>query len=855
MLQRFSTLFVLFLSSLLTYGQTSPAEISYSGTPRRYLITNIEVTGDLNNDPKILANLSGLRVGQEITVPGDDITKAIKKYWDYGLFSDVKILAKRMEGREIDLEIQLQERPRLSEMNYFGLKKSEIDAVNEKVAMMRGSQVTPYLVTRAERFIKNHFVEKGFYNTEVTIVQRDDTARVNHVMLDVHVDKKEKVKISYLGFEGNTEFSDNKVNRIMKKTNQRRLLRNFFRTKKFVEDDYRADLDKLIEKYNEKGYRDAYITYDSIARNDDNTVDIRIGIEEGNRYFFGDISWVGNSIYPGEYLGQMLRIQKGDVFNQTLLDERLFMDDDAVHNLYMNNGYLFSRIIPVDVAIYNDTVDLEMRIYEGDQASIERVIIRGNTKTHEHVIRRELRTKPGELFNKAALIRTVRELAQMGHFDPEKINPVPLPDPDKGTVDLEYNLEEKANDQVELSGGWGAGMFVGSLGLRFNNFSVRNFFNKEAWRPLPTGDGQTLALRAQTNGKYYQSYSLSFTEPWLGGKKPNSLSFSLYRTIQTGVSSRYMPNNYYGYSSYGYGYNDPYSMRGDDSRHMKVFGASLGLGRRLTWPDDFFTLYSELSYTHYDLLDWYFLMQTGQSNNLRLKFVLSRRSIDNPLYTRSGSDFSLGLELTPPYSAFSDKDYSKVTDDQELYRMIEYHKWTFKGGMFKTLDRADKLVLMTRVEGGFLGYYNKYLRSPFEKFTLGGDGMSGYSYYGSETIALRGYENNSLTATSLVTSAEGTGARQNGNMYTKMTMELRYPLTLQPSATVYGLVFMEAGNSWSEFKDYNPFNLHRSAGVGVRIFLPMFGLMGIDWGYGFDEVPGYSGAAGSQFHFVMGQNF
>lgn len=855
MLQRFSTLFVLFLSSLLTYGQTSPAEISYSGTPRRYLITNIEVTGDLNNDPKILANLSGLRVGQEITVPGDDITKAIKKYWDYGLFSDVKILAKRMEGREIDLEIQLQERPRLSEMNYFGLKKSEIDAVNEKVAMMRGSQVTPYLVTRAERFIKNHFVEKGFYNTEVTIVQRDDTARVNHVMLDVHVDKKEKVKISYLGFEGNTEFSDNKVNRIMKKTNQRRLLRNFFRTKKFVEDDYRADLDKLIEKYNEKGYRDAYITYDSIARNDDNTVDIRIGIEEGNRYFFGDISWVGNSIYPGEYLGQMLRIQKGDVFNQTLLDERLFIDDDAVHNLYMNNGYLFSRIIPVDVAIYNDTVDLEMRIYEGDQASIERVIIRGNTKTHEHVIRRELRTKPGELFNKAALIRTVRELAQLGHFDPEKINPVPLPDPDKGTVDLEYNLEEKANDQVELSGGWGAGMFVGSLGLRFNNFSVRNFFNKEAWRPLPTGDGQTLALRAQTNGKYYQSYSLSFTEPWLGGKKPNSLSFSLHRTIQTGVSSRYMPDNYYGYSSYGYGYNDPYSMRGDDSRHMKVFGASLGLGRRLTWPDDFFTLYSELSYTHYDLLDWYFLMQTGQSNNLRLKFVLSRRSIDNPLYTRSGSDFSLGLELTPPYSAFSDKDYSKVTDDQELYRMIEYHKWTFKGGMFKTLDRADKLVLMTRVEGGFLGYYNKYLRSPFEKFTLGGDGMSGYSYYGSETIALRGYENNSLTATSLVTSAEGTGARQNGNMYTKMTMELRYPLTLQPSATVYGLVFMEAGNSWSEFKDYNPFNLHRSAGVGVRIFLPMFGLMGIDWGYGFDEVPGYSGAAGSQFHFVMGQNF
>lgn len=857
MLHRLFLSLILILPILSISAQTP--EISYSGKPRRYVIAEIEVTGDLNNDPKILANLSGLRVGQEINIPGDEITNAIKKYWDYGLFSDVKISAARIEGRNVYLEIYLQERPRLSEMNYIGLKRAEIDAVNDKVSMMKGSQVTPYLISRAERFIKNHFVDKGFFNTEVNIVQRDDTTRVNHVILDVYVDKKEKVKISHLAFEGNEEFSHNRLNRIMKKTNQRKKLRNFFRTKRFVEENYRNDLRAVIEKYNEKGYRDAYIVFDSISRNDDNTVDIRIGLEEGNRYHIGDITWVGNSIYPSEYLSYALRIEKGDIFNQTLLDKRLFMDDDAVHNLYMNNGYLFSRIIPVDVRVENDTVDLEMRIYEGDQARINRVIIKGNTKTHEHVVRRELRTKPGELFNKAALIRTVRELAQLGHFDPEKINPVPIPDPDKGTVDLEYNLEEKANDQIELSGGWGAGMFVGSLGLRFNNFSMRNFFNKEAWRPLPTGDGQTLALRAQTNGRYYQAYSLNFVEPWLGGKKPNSLSVSLSRSIQTGVSSRYYPGSYGYGSGYGYGYGnyyDPYSMQGDDSRHFKTIGIAVGLGRRLSWPDDFFTLYNEISYSLYDSKEWYFMPRTGYSHILKLRVMLSRRSIDNPLYTRTGSDFSLGLEVTPPYSIFSDKDYSTITDEQELYRLIEYHKWTFKGGMFKPLDRADKLVFTARVEGGFLGYFNKNLRSPYEKYTLGGDGMAGYSYYGSETIGLRGYENNTLTPRTRVLNQDGSYSYMNdGNMYTKMTMELRYPLTLQPSATVYGLIFAEAGNAWSEFRDYNPFELKRSAGVGLRIFLPMFGLMGIDWGYGFDNVPNQPGASGSNFHFVMGQNF
>ena len=862
----FSILFV-FALNIIVSGQSETSDFSYSGKPRTYIIAGIDVVGNLNNDPQILANLSGLKVGQEIIVPGDQISKAIKKYWDYGLFSDVKIGASKIEGRNIYIEIYLQERPRLSWLNYHGLKKSEREAVDEKVSMMKGSQVTPYLVERAERFIKNHFVEKGFYNIDVDIVQRDDTSKVNHVILDVYVDKKDKVKVKTLTFEGNEAFTNSKLNRITKKTNEKGKLRNFFRTKKFVQEDYKDDLDRIIEKYNEIGYRDAFIVTDSVSKNDDNTVNVYIKIDEGNKYYFGDITWVGNSMYPGEYLSYILRINKGDVFNQTLLDKRLYIEDDAVHNLYMNDGYLFSRITPVDARIENDTVDVEMRVFEGDQATINNVVIRGNTKTHEHVVRRELRTKPGDLFDKSALIRTVRELAQLGHFDPEKINPVPIPNPEKGNVDLEFDLEEKANDQVELSGGWGGGMFIGSLGLRFSNFSIRNFFNKEAWRPLPTGDGQTLALRAQTNGKYYQSYSLTFVEPWLGGKKPNSLSVSIYRSMQSGVSQSYYDNYYnYGYG-YGYGgYGGGYGGYGggvmskdyvNEDEYIKNFGVSVGFGKRLTWPDDFFSLYAEASYINYNSKNWiYNYVQNGMSHILKMKLQFSRNSIDNPLYTRSGSSFVVGVEATPPYSLFSGKDYSTITDEGELYKFIEYHKWTFKSSMFKPIDNNNKLVVMTKFETGFLGYYNKYLRSPYEKYNLGGDGMTGYSYLGTETIGLRGYQNYSVTAKRYVVGEDG---RVNGysdaNVYAKMAMELRYPLTLQPSATVYGLIFAEAGNSWTDFKYYNPFNLKRSAGVGVRIFLPMFGLLGLDWGYGFDDIPYNPSAGKGNFHFTMGQNF
>ncbi|MDO4461207.1 MAG: BamA/TamA family outer membrane protein, partial [Bacteroidia bacterium] len=561
----------------------------------------------------------------------------------------------------------------------------------------------------------------------------------------------------------------------------------------------------------------------------------------------------------------LLQMKKGDVYNSEKLNKRLFQDDDAVHNEYYNNGYLFSKVIPIESNVNGDTIDFEIRVAEGKQASIREIVIKGNDKTHESVARRELRTKPGQLFSRADLIRTVRELAQLGHFDPETINPVPTPDEDNGVVDIIYNLQEKSNDQIQLSGGWGAGMFVGTIGLSFNNFSLRNIFNKEAYSPLPTGDGQKLSLQAQANGKYFKSFSVSFTEPWLGGKRPNSLTVSAYVSSQTGVSSSYYNNFYNGYSG-GYdmaGSNAPQKKK-DIHQFRKVYGLSVGFGKRLTWPDDWFNLYAELSYQHYSLRNWmYFLMQNGHSHDLSLGVTLSRSSIDNPIYTRQGSSFSLGVHFTPPYSLFSNHDWKNERDDQKLYEFIEYHKWTIKGAVFKPLDVAHKFILMGKFEMGYLGYYDKYRKSPFQKYVMGGDGMSGYSTYGEETIGLRGYENSSLTPRTSrnkrfenqANNTNTTTYSYDGNIYNKFTMELRYPLTLKPNATVYALAFAEAGNCWSEFQDYSPFDLKRSAGVGLRVFLPMFGLLGVDWGYGFDEVKGFSNAGGSQFHFVMGQSF
>lgn len=867
----------------------------YYSSPAKYTIADVQVSGIKYLDKSVLIQLSGLIAGTEIEVPGEGVTNAIKKLWQQGLFSDVKVTATKIVKDQIWFDIYLQERPRLADVNFMGVSKSEKDDITEKVLLLKGSQLTDNQVMNAERIIKGIFHEKGFLNTEVNIVQRDDTTQNNSLILDIYVDKKDKIKVNDIFITGNKEISYITLERAMKKTNTKSI-RNTFKTKKFLQEEYKKDKKLLIDKYNEKGYRDAIIKRDSIyqvqvGKNDKPRINIDIELEEGDKYFFGDIKWVGNTIYPSDYLSKVLGIRKGDVFNQKILDKRLFDNDEGLNNLYLDKGYLFFNLEPIEINVNSDSIDYEMRISEGKQATINEVRIVGNTKTHEHVARRELYTFPGDLFSKSNLMRSYRELAQLGHFDPEAIVPDVQPNPENGTVDIEYQLQEKANDQIELSGGWGAGMFVGSIGLKFANFSVRNIFNKEAWKPLPTGDGQTLGIRFQTSGKYYRTVSLSFIEPWLGGKKPNSFSMSLshsrtnysankyYQSYNPYGSSGYGYNPYgyggaggysgygggygggYGYDSYGYGgyggypqyqYNyDSENNNEVDDQIWETFALALGYGYRLSYPDDYFTLYHEASYEHYNLRNmgsyFYFMADStgqvnGTFNNLSFKTVLGRSSIDNPLYSRNGSSFSLSLKLTPPYSWFTNKDYSTMQNN-EKYKWIEYHKWVFKGQLYNPLSKNTNLVLRTAFEMGFLGYYNKYLLSPFERFIVGGSGMSGYNLYGSEYVALRGYKDFSLSP------------NNGSNMYSKFTLEMRYPITLKPSATIYALTFLEAGNTGMSFQNYVPFKLHRSAGVGVRIFLPMFGLMGIDYGYGFDEVAGYPGANGSQFHFVIGQQF
>ena len=792
-------------------------------SPREYEVADITVSGVEFLQKEVLISISGIRVGEKITVPSDRITRVIEKFWEQGLFADVKITATKTERGKIWLDIYLKEQPRLSRLVVEGLKKGETDDLKEKLNLRNGSQVTDDVMNNTERIIKDHFIEKGFYNTQVTMVLVPDTARGNAVELHVDVDKNRRVKIEEIYFLDNQAFTNKRLRRVMKNTKQRDI--NIFKPSKMIKADFKEDRESLYTFYNENGYRDFKIVDDSISILSDERILLYITVSEGDKYYFRNIKWVGNTVYPSELLDGFLGIEKGDVFDQTVLDERLTIDEDAVSSLYLDNGYLFFDVTPVEMKIEDDSIDFEMRIYEGPQATINDVIIKGNTKTNEHVIRREIRTKPGDLFNRSDLIRTVRELAQLGHFDPEQINPVPIPNPSDGTVDLEYNLVERANDQLEISGGWGASMLVGTIGLRFSNFSARNILNGKAWRPIPMGDGQTLSLRAQSNGKYYQAYNMSFIEPWLGGKKPNSLMVSIYHTVT----------------------NNSYYLLDTGDKSFKISGASIGLGRRLKWPDDYFTLYNELSFQQYKLQDWtgYFLFSNGTSKNFSFTTTFARKSVDNPIYPRRGSTFQLSLQLTPPYSAFSTKDYTTMAD-ADKYSWIEYHKWKFLSDWYTNL--AGNLVLATKAQFGYLAYYNKDIGpSPFEGFDVGGDGMTGYNIYGYETIALRGYENSSLTP-----RVNGMKA---GNIYTKLTVELRHPITLNPSATVFALAFLEAGDAWYSIDQFNPFNSKRSAGFGIRAFLPMFGLLGIDWGYGFDDVPGFPDANKSNFHFTIGQQF
>ena len=844
-------------------------DISYAGTPRTVTLGGLTVSGAEGYGDYMLTGISGLTIGQEIELPGDQITDAVKHYWKYGLFSEVSISVDSLVHDKAYLHIHLQMRPRVSTINYVGLKKSERTDMEEKLGLLKGAQITPNMVDRAKILAKKYFDDKGFKNADIQIVQRDDVANKNQVILDVIIDKKQKMKVRTITIEGNHALKDSKIKGglfkkgAFAKTHEAGKLGSFLKAKKYTPERWKADKQKLIEKYNEYGYRDAVILSDSVWNVDEKHVSINIKVDEGKKYFIRNITWVGNTVYNSDYLAAVLGMKKGDVYNQKLMNKRLTEDEDAVGNNYWNNGYLFYSLNPTEVNIVGDSIDLEMRIFEGPQAHINHVRINGNDRLYENVVRRELRTKPGDLFSKEALQRSAREIASMGHFDPEKVNPEPKPDPENGTVDINYNLEQKSNDQVEFSLGWGQTGVIGRIGLKLNNFSMRNLFNKnkEHRGIMPIGDGEVLSIGAQTNGTYYQSYNTSYSTNWFGGKRPIQFSVGAYFSKQTDVSSNYYNNgyfnNYYNYM-YGYGnynnYYNNYESYYDPDKYIKLFGFSLGWGKQLRWPDDYFQLSLSLSFTRYMLKNWsYFLMTNGNSNNLNLSIQLSRTSTDNQLFPRRGSEFVASVTVTPPWSAWDGKDYEHLAtniksanynrEQQEKYRWVEYHKWKFKGRTFTALTGGQKcLVLMTRLEFGILGSFNKWKKSPFETYYMGGDGMTGYSTsYAEETIGLRGYENGSLTPYGY-----------EGYAYDRMSLELRYPFLLG-NTTIYGLGFIEGGNAWTEAKKFNPFDMKRSAGIGVRIFLPMVGLMGIDWAYGFDKVFGTRG--GSQFHFILGQEF
>ena len=845
-------------------------EIDYSRTPRQYYIGQITIDGVKNYDDRLLIGLSGLAEGQKIEIPGEEITKAVKRYWRNGLFSNVAISVDSLVGDSCYLHIQLTQRPRISEINYNGVRKNEKDDLKEKMGLVKDNQLTPNMIDRAKILAKRYFTEKGYKNAEINIVQRDDAGAPDKIIVDVNVERKDKVKINHIYITGNEHLSTKKIKGgliskgVLKKIHEKHSMAGWFKSKKFIEAKYKEAKENLLVKYGELGYRDALIVSDSVVPFNEQDVNIYINVEEGQKYYIRNIEWVGNTLYPTDGLNQELRMKKGDVYNQKLLEERLKTDETAISNLYYNNGYVFSKVDPVETNIVGDSVDLEIRIYEGPQAHISHVRISGNDRVYENVVRRELRNKPGDLFSREALMRSYRELASLGHFD-ENIDPKVEPDQINGTVDINWGLTTKSNDQIEFSLGYGQTGVIGRIGLKFSNFCMANLFNKNAIRRgvMPMGNGETFSISGQTNGRYYQAYSVSYMNPWFGGKRPNTFSLGAFFSKQTDVSDNYYNSAYYNnyFNSYLYGMGNSsynyYENYYDPSKYVMLFGLTVGWGKRLRWPDDWFMLSAELSYTRYMLKNWqYFLMSNGNCNNINLGLTLSRNSTDNPIYPRKGSEFVLNATITPPYSAFIKKDYGSLATNpnsatynkemQEKYRWIEYHKWKFKGRTFTALSGQEKcFVLMTRVEFGILGHYNKSKRSPFETFYVGGDGTSGYSTtYATETIGMRGYDNGSLTPRG-----------ESGYAYDRFSVELRYPIILSNSTNLFALAFAEGGNAWSDIKKFNPLDMKRSVGVGARIFLPMVGLLGIDWAYGFDSVFGSKTYAGSHFHFILGQEF
>jgi len=831
-----------------------------------YYIGGITVSGVKYLDGNVLIMLSGLTVGEKIKVPGgDQISKAIRKLWDQGLFEDIEISFTNIVDDQIFINIYMKERPRLSKFQFNGIKKSDADDIREKIRLVKGDYVTDNLIIKTRNIIRKYYTDKGFLNVEVDIVQKADTVDRNDVTLVINIDKNERVKVYNITIHGNVKVSTELIKSTFKKTKEKSIFNpmndldkvvyesaetvakmdfveianvmgeqatnniriRIFKSSKFIEEDYTNDKQLLITKYNSLGYRDARILRDSISKNPDNTINIDLWVEEGPKYYFRNITWVGNTKYSSLFLDRILKIKKGDVYNQEALETALSYNPNGsdIRSLYMDDGYLFFDVQPVEVKVENDSIDLDIRMNEGRQATIRKVTIKGNTKTNDHVALREIQTRPGQLFSRDLLIRSQRQLAQLKYFDPEKLNPTVNPIPEDGTVDIGYEVTETSADQVELSGGWGYGRIIGTVGLSFNNFSLKNLFNLKSWRPIPSGDGQKLSLRFQTYGKGYFSYSFSFTEPWVGGKKPLSLSLSYYHSKYTNGLATNDP---------GYGY-------------FKIDGISVGLGSQLNWPDNYFAIYSSLNYNRYNTKNYTQIFPWGGGNGVYNAFsvgiILSRNSVDAPIFAKNGSEVSLNLELTPPYSLFrGNVDYNAMSPD-ERYRWVEYYKIKVKAAWY--INIVEKLVLTPRLQFGYLGAYNKELgETPFERFYLGGDGLSGYNNMdGRELIGMRGYANNSLTP--------GYPTTIGGTVYTKYTMELRYPISLNPNATIYALAFLEAGNDWLFWNNFNPFNVYRSVGFGVRVFLPMFGLLGLDWGYGIDPVFGVPGANGGQFHFSI----
>ena len=808
-------------------------------SPKKYEIGGITISGTKYLNTNTILSISGLKVGDTINVPGKKISDAINNLWTQKLFSDVNISIEKKIDNLIFLNINLEENKRLSKFNFVGkIKKSDITSLKEELKLMRGKVLNENLINNSIDIIKEYYIEKGFYTAKVNYKLTTDTTTQNSDNLTFIIDAGKKIKIDEIIVNGRKKIlnqkksifnnndtvyalSDRKIRKVMKETKKKNFWR-IFKVSKFIKENYEDDKKNIISEYNKLGYRDARIISDSFYIKK-NLITLEINVEEGEKYKFGEISFVGNKIYSDQELNQILNIKQNDIFNQSILDQKLFGSEKGVDisSLYLDDGYLFFNATPIEKNVSNNFIDLEVRIYEGEQARINRVSIKGNTKTNDHVIMREIRTKPGSLFKRSEIIRTQRELAQLQYFDPEAFDVKIDPDPAKNKVDVTYVLAEKSSDQIQLQGGWGAGRVVGSLGLTFNNFSTKNIFNRKSWDPLPSGDGQRLSLTASSNGIYYQQYRMSFVEPWLGNKKPNALSISLYKSITSN------------------------GQTGDNRQAVELTGFTIGLGQRLKYPDDYFTIYNGINFQQYELVNSqsFFSFSNGFSNNINYEIRLGRNSVDQLVFPRNGSNFSLSLKLTPPYSMFETKDYNTI-DDQEKFKWIEYYKWNFKSTWYSSF--TEKLVLNTKLEMGLLGAYNNQLGiAPFERFYVGGDGLSGMGmvYDGRELIALRGYQNNTVSSE--------TGAA----IYNKYVTELRYAISLNPTSTVYVLGFLEAGNSWDKFDEFNPFSVKRSAGIGVRIMLPMIGMMGVDYGWGFDDIPAIPGANGGQFHFSMGQQF